>query len=1079
MANLTEKDIIKGVLNGTNETDTIEIDANAVTDKKITVKAGNGNDNVNIKNYYYDDLYIYAGMGSDTLTAGYGTNHLYGESGVNIFDIGNHQQDTTIYAGKGKVIIDATSISTLNDDFFAKEDMNNYFKRNGNDLVMYPRKGYGETTSVTLKDFYKNRGEYILQYEVWENSEWTKKEYDLRDLRLTTNIADLKSANYTGGRLSEIINGDARNNTIKGVGGGDAIDGGDGNDKIYGGNNSQNMLNGFDWLIGGNGNDTIYGYDGFNALEGNEGNDVIYGGKDIDIIAGGAGDDKLYGKQGENQYLYDGGTDTIFIEKDSITKLVLNDDFSITRKVKQGNDIVLTLEKEKLNGEKMEVVDTGTIILKNFFKNQDVDNAIMLELRGGNDNSKLSEGYLLPYDETHFQATGSGTIKGTVYNDDIYGSEKADKIYAYAGNDTIEAMEGNDKIYADDSYSTILFLNGDGKDTIYGGYNNLKFIDTNLSDLKYERVKDDLIIKYTDNDSVTLSEYFNGYKTNVEMIYGKNGDSAELNEILQSYNNKLEFDYGDGTVKFYSFANNDASKNHIKYSSILDLNNTYQSQKGNDLVISNFGAKNDKLVIVDYFKNGNNVTIEDATGVLGTLNDLLDYYFKLGLTEQGVPNGDFASLGNYSWKYNGVFTNDNINFGNGDDYIKTGSGHDTVYTGGGNDTVYGGTGNDYIYSVSGSKKLYGEAGNDIITTSLSTDTIYGGAGNDSISSGEYIDKIYGDKGNDNINAGTGDDIVDGGADNDKINGGAGNDLLKGGAGNDNIYGDEGNNTIYGGAGYDHIYINNATDKTLGDLVHGDADDDVISVEKGSNSKVYGDAGNDYISVSADATSNEIYGGAGNDYIRVQAQYTEVDGGAGNDIINIHAHNCEVEAGSGNDIINLAGINTNVEGGAGNDTYNFNGGIADVEDSAGNDTYIVDSLLNPTNQYIIDDSKGKDTLIINYDKEDIILNKFNVQVNQKGKIVDLDDIDVHFSADGENGSIRVEEYFSSGCIERIETADGYYITKEQMQNVAQEVAAWLVENDFYSVSQVLMTGSTATAEQQESLAFIYDNVNWQM
>ena len=97
MANLTEKDIKKGVLKGTNETDTIEIDANAVglMDKKITVKAGNGNDNVDINNHY-GKFYAYAGMGSDTLSAGYGTNYLYGESGTNTFDIGNYQQNTTI-----------------------------------------------------------------------------------------------------------------------------------------------------------------------------------------------------------------------------------------------------------------------------------------------------------------------------------------------------------------------------------------------------------------------------------------------------------------------------------------------------------------------------------------------------------------------------------------------------------------------------------------------------------------------------------------------------------------------------------------------------------------------------------------------------------------------------------------------------------------------------------------------------------------------------------------------------------------------------------------------------------------------
>ena len=259
------------------------------------------------------------------------------------------------------------------------------------------------------------------------------------------------------------------------------------------------------------------------------------------------------------------------------------------------------------------------------------------------------------------------------------------------------------------------------------------------------------------------------------------------------------------------------------------------------------------------------------------------------------------------------------------------------------------------------------------------------------------------------------------------------------------------------------------------MVHGDAGNDNINIQKGNYSKVYGDAGNDEITVDADATHNKIDGGKGNDTISVKAQYTEVIGGAGNDIINITSHYCEVEAGSGNDIISITGANTEVDGGSGNDTYQLAGGFTEVEDSAGNDKYVVDSIANSANVYVIDDSKGKDTLVINYDKEDIILSNFNVQVNQKGKIVGLDDIDVNFSATGEKGSIRIEEYFGSGCIERIETADGYYITKAQMQNVAQEVAAWLVENNFYNVGQCMMSGNEA---QKAELTLIYENINWQ-
>ena len=45
----------------------------------------------------------------------------------------------------------------------------------------------------------------------------------------------------------------------------------------------------------------------------------------------------------------------------------------------------------------------------------------------------------------------------------------------------------------------------------------------------------------------------------------------------------------------------------------------------------------------------------------------------------------------------------------------------------------------------------------------------------------------------------------------------------------------------------------------------------------------------------------------------------------------------------------------------------------------------------------------------------------------------------------------------------------------MQNVAQEVAAWLVENGFDNALECYKNG---TDVQQTELSFIYDNINWQ-
>ncbi|MBR3889779.1 hypothetical protein IKJ53_04625, partial [bacterium] len=580
MANLTEKDIKNGVLKGTNKFDEITIDNN-YTGKKVTVKADKGDDRVYVSDYA-GDLTVYAGMGADVIATGTGKNTLYGESGTNTFEINPDATSVTISAGVGKAIIDVSSFASINDSFFSG-NMNAYFERNGNDLVMYP-KGKNETNIITIKGFYKQRGEILLQYEVNNGGGFESKQYDLRDLNLTTYLSQQKSANFTGGSLNETIEGDNRRNTIKG---------GDGNDVIYG------------W----GGNDKLYGENGSNSLFGGAGDDIIYGGAINDLIDGGVGNNKLYGKQGDNTYIHGGGNDTIYLEKNSNTNLWL-DGYLITDRNKKGNDLELLTFKD---GE------SGSIVLKNFFKLEGIADTITVYETDSN-SSMLS---LLPHP---FQVTGKGTIKGTAFDDYILGSTKADKIYAIDGEDEIYADKGNDKIYSGEAKPTLRFNVGDGKDTLYGNFDSLHFHSVQSSDLEYTKIKDDLVIKYSDKDSVTLSGYFanNSFVKNIKT----SDDFVELRTILESYNNKLEYNYGDGTVKFYSMPDEDGSINYIKFNGTLDLDNTFQDQKGNDLVISQFGAKNDKLIIVDYFKNGYDIQIEDNTSSLGTLNGILDYYFK-------------------------------------------------------------------------------------------------------------------------------------------------------------------------------------------------------------------------------------------------------------------------------------------------------------------------------------------------------------------------------------------------------------------------------------------------------------------
>lgn len=1036
--NLTQDNIKKGVINGTNQKDVIAIDGNNVSSKKLTIKAGNGDDEINAKNFD-GTLYVYAGLGNDKIKAGKGTNYLYGESGYNVFTLAGGPQNTIISAGKGIVHIDFTEIQQkfnipLSIICYFKY-VNDYFKRVNNDLKIIIR----EDTTVTLKDFYKQRGQFFIGYS-------DSIAYDLRKLSFITDLQGAKSPNSSGSTLDDYIKGDKRNNIIKGGDGNDIIIGGVGNDKLYG-------EAGNDYIEGGEGNDTLYAGEGAEkTLWAGDGNDVVYGSNTgIDEIDGGAGNNKLYGKKGENTYYYwAGGNDTIYLEDGSSTNLIL-EDFTISGKEKIGNDLKIYLDD-----------GYGTnshIVLKNFFNIKGIGETISV-YTGNSDESipYVFDEYFNPdLNLFDYRISGKGTIKGTQYNDDIEGSQKADKIYAINGYDSIAGLFGNDTIYAGESSSTVFFSNNHGKDKLYGDFAKLHFDSLNSFDqLTFKKVGDDLVINHTANDSATLVGYF-ANKSFAEYIgVGKKiTQEKELSVLLEDYENHFTYNKGDGSVKFYSLPN---SKNNVNLQgfTIDDLKNMKITKSGNNLVFSGLGGKNGKITVVDYFKDGINVNLQLNGEAIESLNEIMRD--NIG--------------GMSSTKFTGTIFNEVVTGTSGNDVIKTKDGHDTINASNGNDIVYAGTGNDVInYEGSiGNTKLYGESGNDTIIGGDKNDYINGGAGNDSINGYSGDDKLYGDKGNDYIYGEAGKDTIDGGDGNDYIYGGNDDDSIKGGAGNDTIYGEAGQNTIYGGKGDDCIYIRTESSETSKNLIHGDTGNDTINAEKGSYNKLYGDTGNDCISVLSASTNNYINAGDGHDWIDIYSVNNEIYAGKGNDTISLYsnAKNSKVNAGAGNDIINMNAIDIEVEGGAGNDTYNINAGNGEIEDSAGNDTYYLNEL---DSVFVIDDSKGKDTLILSRDREHSYL-LFDVSVNNKGKINNIKDIDLYILLDGgEDKGVIIEDYFGSGCIERIETSDGYYVTKDQMNSVAQEVAAWLVENGISSFGE-------CPSDQKEDLLQIYQVINWQ-
>ncbi|GAA0796282.1 M91 family zinc metallopeptidase [Spirilliplanes yamanashiensis] len=121
----------------------------------------------------------------------------------------------------------------------------------------------------------------------------------------------------TGGGGDDVIEGGERDDTLDGQDGTDTIRGNDGRDNLYGrggadtvdGGDGRDYLDGgddHDQLRGGLGDDTVYGMGGDDTVDGGSGQDYLEGGQGNDRLAGGAGNDMLSGGRGDDTLL--GGT---------------------------------------------------------------------------------------------------------------------------------------------------------------------------------------------------------------------------------------------------------------------------------------------------------------------------------------------------------------------------------------------------------------------------------------------------------------------------------------------------------------------------------------------------------------------------------------------------------------------------------------------------------------------------------------------------------------------------------------------------------------------------------------------------
>lgn len=606
------------------------------------------------------------------------------------------------------------------------------------------------------------------------------------------------------------------------------------------------------------------------------------------------------------------------------------------------------------------------------------------KLNGGNGNDVVYGGTNIDVihgnagDDKLYGYNGNDKIYGDAGNDKLYGGNGDDLLNGGAGNDQLTGGKGKDKLYTGAGNDIVYFNSGDGADTLYKGsgadtlrFNNFANISKLKSGLKMSKSGNNLVIKYTSKDSVTLYNYFkSGVGTSVATLMAKDGKTIKFSDFYGSYIFKTYTGKKNKTNKITGSALNDLIKGNNK-------NDTLNGGSGNDKIYGYAG--------VDSIKGGNG-------------NDYID----------GGDGND---------KLYGDAGNDTIKGGKGKDQIWGGAGNDVIYGNYDTNTLKGEAGNDVIYGGSGNDNIYGGAGNDIISSGTGSNNIYffAGDGNDTVKSGTGTDTLifkegtnisatltYNEKGvatikinygnSDSITldnyqfgsdsrkyyqignvkktiaslAGIGENVVIdssrseyyGTKDSDRvidnltkqvtINTGGGNDYVE--AYYDTVYAGDGDDvikaeksSIYGEAGNDSIVNigtqNAGTDVTI-EISGGDDNDTITNQQYAYANNIEGDDGEDIITNFGTVLGN-INGGTDNDSIVNDGTVNGVHGNEGNDnIINYDTVISNVYGDSGDDtIINTGVITENIYGGADNDSITNNGTLDGIYGNGGNDNII--------------------------------------------------------------------------------------------------------------------------------------------
>ena len=193
-----------------------------------------------------------------------------------------------------------------------------------------------------------------------------------------------------------------------------------------------------------------------------------------------------------------------------------------------------------------------------------------------------------------------GEFVGTLVTKDC---DKNDIIKTNSGNDVIIGNKGDDILISRFGNDTYIFNLGDGNDTIIDnkGKDTIKF-NGDIKNLNFTKIADDLVIKYSLKDSVTIKDHFKNRRNNISKIeFNNNSYIKDLHNITKELNQ-------DNIVNNNNLDKNNLSNLNKNLTVNLDNNiNSFISQSQINKIIQDLNSyNNDNAINLNFsseFKN--------------------------------------------------------------------------------------------------------------------------------------------------------------------------------------------------------------------------------------------------------------------------------------------------------------------------------------------------------------------------------------------------------------------------------------------------------------------------------------------